>query len=85
MRVLCYFFFLINFLVNKLTNEKKIFWLAMFYQKIGQNVTFDFRASYRHKICLFRKNLLLDDPHAICSIKVLFRTNIDISGYEHDT
>ena len=41
------FFFLIYFLVNKLTNEKKFFWLAMFYQKIGQNVTFDFRASYR--------------------------------------
>ena len=47
------FFFLIYFLVNKLTN-KKIFLQKNFldlsfasYQKIGLNVTFDVRASYK--------------------------------------
>ena len=38
---------MIYFLVNKLTNEKNFFWLAMFYQKISLNVTFDFRDPYR--------------------------------------
>ena len=40
------FLFLDILLVNKLTNEK-IFWLAIFYQKSRQNVTFDFRDPYR--------------------------------------
>ena len=45
--VLWNFFFLVDFLVSKLTNEKKNFGLAMFYQKISLNVTFDFRDPYR--------------------------------------
>ena len=42
-----YGFFLIYFLVNKLANVKKNFWLAIFFQKIVLKVTFDFRAPYR--------------------------------------
>ena len=51
-------FFLIYFLVNKLTNEKKNFWLAMFYQKISLNVTFDFRDPYRPLKAVKQKNLI---------------------------
>ena len=36
------FFSLKYFLVDKLTNAKKIFWLAIFYQKIGLKMTFHF-------------------------------------------
>ena len=42
MHIFSNFFFFKYFSVDKLTNAKKIFWLAIFYRKIGPKMTFDF-------------------------------------------
>ena len=42
MHIFSNFFFLKYFLVDKLANAKKFFWLAIFYRKIGPKMTFDF-------------------------------------------
>ena len=42
MHIIQNFFFLKYFLVDKLTSAKKIFRLAIFYQKICGKITFDF-------------------------------------------
>ena len=64
--------------------QKKNFWLAILYQKIGPKMTFDFEDPGKE----FLKNFnLLHLSHALLTIfiiKVCFPANTDNSGYGND-
>ena len=49
------FFFLKYFLVDKLIIAKKIFRLAIFYRKIGREITFDFEGPWNPTDMIFHK------------------------------
>ena len=59
MNIFSNFFFLKYFSVDKLTNAKKNFWLALFYRKKGPKMTFYYEDPRNPVDETFRKNFNL--------------------------